>query len=234
MAMAVHNKPSSRYSREGLKHLGVPEQLRREFLARWKTLGEPPITRVAPFTAHMLIVDSFFTIALGADLISRERPSNKVDIAYLYYLPFCMVFTSNDNLHARTVPLFMGEDQVFIRGNNLKTDLANLDAHYSALPDEVKARGVMSFAHYPPTEGDFLTSRLWDKFMNPVWRDSGSDLKLSGGEERDAIEEINKMVDAPRVGREFTLDEAEAILFKRIVPIRKGKWALVPPEVMEG
>lgn len=234
MAVAVHNKRSSRYTREALKHLAIPEELHREFHTRWKTAGEPPITRFAPFTAHVLIVDLFFTIALGADLISRERPSNKVDIAYLYYLPFCMAFTSNDNLHARTVPLFMGEDQVFIRGNDLKTDLARLDAHYSALPDEVKARGVMSIAHHPPTDGDFLTSRLWDKFMNPAWRERDSHLKLSGGEEEAAIEEIAEMDDAPRVGREFRLDEAEAVLFKRIVPTRKGKWLLVPPEVTEG
>lgn len=103
----------------------------------------------------------------------------------------------------------MREDQVFIHGNDLKADLARLDAHYSALPDEVKV-------------------------MNPAWRDWGSGLKPSGGEEKAAIDEIVEMDDAPRVGREFTLDEAQAVLFKRSVPIRKGKWTLVPPEVTEG
>ena len=47
---------------------------------------------------HMFSVDFFFHLAIAADLISRVRPEgkadNKVDIAYLYYLPFCMVFVS--------------------------------------------------------------------------------------------------------------------------------------------
>jgi hypothetical protein len=63
--------------------------------------------------------------------------------------------------------LFLDADQEFIRGDDLKTDLAKLDAHYSQLSDEEKLRGVMCFAHYPPVEEDFLASKLWDKLMRP-------------------------------------------------------------------
>lgn len=242
MALAVHDKTGSRYTREGLKRLALPENVHRTFIERWRAAGEPPITRFAPFTAHVLIVDSFFAIALGADFISRERPSNKVDIAYLYYLPFCMVFTSSDNLHAKTARLFMDESQVFVRGNDLKADLARLDTYYSALPEEVKERGVMSFAHYPPTDIDFLTSRLWDKLMNPNWRDQALGLKqsnrgeqkLSEENEKALIARINQMADAPRDARELALDEAEAVLFQRRVPVREGKWSLLPHEFEQG
>src|SRR5207253_7367462 len=99
-----------------LETLHVEESDRREIVGRWRAQGEPPITKFAPYTAYMVTVDIFFEIALGADLISRERPSNKIDIAYLYYLPFCMAFTSNDTLHARTAPLFMSESQDFVPG----------------------------------------------------------------------------------------------------------------------
>lgn len=39
---------------------------------------------------HMFSVDFFFHLAIAADLISRPegKADNKVDIAYLYYLPF--------------------------------------------------------------------------------------------------------------------------------------------------
>jgi hypothetical protein len=62
-----------------------------------------------------------------------------VDLAYLYYLPFCMVFVSNDRLHERCVPCSLTEhkaivdgwelsvDQEFVSGRNLKADLAKLD-----------------------------------------------------------------------------------------------------------
>ena len=49
-----------------------------------------------------------------ADLISKDRPSNRADLAYLSCLPFCMVFTSNDKLHAKTARLFLRAEQEFV------------------------------------------------------------------------------------------------------------------------
>jgi hypothetical protein len=93
---------------------------------------------------------------LAADLISPNRPSNKIDIAYLYYLPFCMVFTSNDNLHAQTVPLFLRKDQVFIAGMKLKADFHKLDDHYSQLPDDVKETGICGSHKRLPLKANIL------------------------------------------------------------------------------
>ena len=90
----------------------------------------------APHTAHVFTVDLFFSICLGADLISRDRPSNNIDVAYLHYLSFCMAFTSNDNLHARTASLFMTGDQVFVHGRDLKVDFATRCDVVRALPSD--------------------------------------------------------------------------------------------------
>jgi hypothetical protein len=57
-----------------------------------------------------------------------------VDIAYLYYLPFCMVFASSDNLHKRVVPLFLRPDQSFVEGPDLKADLKKIDEHTRSFP----------------------------------------------------------------------------------------------------
>ena len=56
------------------------------------------------------------------------KPSHHVDLAYLYYLPFCSVFTSKDNFHAQIVPLFLGPMQDFVNGIDLKEDLKKLNA----------------------------------------------------------------------------------------------------------
>jgi hypothetical protein len=69
--------------------------------------GRPRPTDLAPYAAHVMTVDLFFNLTVGSDLIGRERPSNKVDLAYLYYLPFCMLFVSNDRLHERYAPCFL-------------------------------------------------------------------------------------------------------------------------------
>ena len=40
----------------------------------------------------------------------------------------------------------MEHDQVFVPKRDLKADLAKLDAYYTALPADVRERGVMPFA----------------------------------------------------------------------------------------
>jgi hypothetical protein len=171
-ANRLMNKSGSRYTNLKLafETFDVPPAQQKAIADRWKAAGGPPLATFAPYTTHVLTVDLFFNLAIGTDLISRDRPSNKIDIAYLYYLPFCMIFASNDNLHERTAKCFLRDDQLYLTGVDLKADLANLDDHYSQLPDNIKERGIMSFATRPPHDG-FLTTRLWDRFMAPDWRD---------------------------------------------------------------
>lgn len=234
MAATLLDKSGSRYAIDAFKIM-FPERARVKIEKSWRSYGMPPLREFAPYTAHVLTVDLFFCIALGADLISRERPSNKIDIAYLYYLPFCMAFTSNDNLHTKTVPLFLDEDQAFVSGRDLKVDLAKLDAHYSTFSDEIKARGVMSFAHYPPTEGDFLVSKLWDQFMSSTWRDGASADPVPASDEanRKIVEEVERIVSSvdPGGDKDFSVDEADHVVIKHVVRIFKGKWRMLPSEV---
>jgi hypothetical protein len=233
-AADILRRPGCRYVADSLQAL-KPGDVGRAVLERWKDHGSPPIKVFAPYTAHLLLVDLFFCIGLGADLIGRERPTNKIDIAYLYYLPFCMAFTSRDKLHERTAPLFLDNNQVFIRGDDLKADLAKLDAHYSQLSDDEKLRGVMSFAHYPPVNGDFLVSKLWDTLMRPEWREWASRPPEPKSKENEAkiVAEISEIADAPRASIEpsGSLEEADAMLVHRSVPLYRGKWRMVPPEV---
>lgn len=231
LAASMLAKPGARYLATYLQSLD-PEGLSRGAFRRWDAHGKPPITTYAPYTAHILLVDLFFTIALGADLVGRERPTNRIDMSYLYYLPFCMVFTSRDKLHQRTAPLFLDEGQIFLHGDQLKADLGKLDEYYAQLPDEVKQRGVMSFAHYPPIKGDFLISKLWDKLMRPDWRETAAQPKEPRSKEEDAkiIAEIDQITNAPSAKRDYSHDEIEAMVIQRSIPVQRGKWRMVPPE----
>ena len=124
-----------------LQTLGVPEDMWPQIIQRWKAAGGPPLKEFAPFAAHVFSVDIFFFVSLAAGHISTERSSNQVDIAYLYYLPFCMVFVSGDKLHRRTVPLFLQDDQVFVWAPDLKADLSRIDAYFSGFPEAVRDLG---------------------------------------------------------------------------------------------
>jgi hypothetical protein len=55
-------------------------------------------------------------------------------------------------LHPRPVPRFLGPDQVFVPGPELKADLHRLDEHYMQLPEEERARGMWRFAPAPPSQ----------------------------------------------------------------------------------
>lgn len=224
-------KDGSRYAtlKSAFESLSVEERERQEILARWKKLGGPYLEAFAPYTNYVMTVDTFFNFAVGADLISRDRPSNKIDLAYLYYLPFCMIFASNDKLHERTAKCFLRSDQLFLKGEELKADLAKLDMHYSALPDDVKDRGIMSFASDPPHEG-FLITRLWDQFMRPDWRTRG-EIRMDAEGEAKLTRHIKRIQDAAKNATQPVADEPDDfMLIQRVTLGHMGKWRLVPPE----
>ncbi len=68
------------------------------------------------------------------------KPSHQIDLAYLYYLPFCTVFTSKDRFHEQIVPLFLDPFQTFVSGDDLKAERKRLVEHYSRLPDLTSLR----------------------------------------------------------------------------------------------
>lgn len=221
----------------GLSLLGVPPESQKKTVSRWNEVGKRSIREFAPYFTHVFSVDLFFYLAIASDLIGRGRPSHKIDIAYLYYLPFCMVFTSNDKLHQNIAPFFLRDNQTFISGTDLKADLAKLDAHYDTFPDDVKKRGVMSFAHYPPHDDKFLVTTLWDKHMAKDWREPETKPapKPDSEASKKIMEEIRKfreegkpMANESRVSS----DKADQMIIERKVLGKKGKWTRFPPEVM--
>lgn len=107
---------------------------------------------------------------LPTNLLSKVKPSHTIDLAYLYYLPFCTVFTSRDKFHVQVAPLFMNPFQTFVHGDDLKEDLRRLHEIYQQLPQEELDKGLIDFANRPPEETSFLTTRLWDKYL-PKWRE---------------------------------------------------------------
>mgnify|MGYP000483512676 CR=1 FL=1 len=156
-----------------LQYLGVPSNHHARILARWQHFGRRPLPEFAPYAAYVLKVDLFFNFLITRRLISDQRASHKIDFTYFYYLPFTTFFTSNDKLHKQMAPLLLREDQRFIEQPALKKDMAALTEYYESLPEEVKKTGTRNYAAWPPREGDFLVSRLYDQVygdLEPNWR----------------------------------------------------------------
>jgi hypothetical protein len=146
----------------------VPPDYRRATADRWLITGQPPLSRLASYTAQVFKVDLLYYLGIHRGFISGERASNKADMAYLYYLPFTTVFVSHHKLHHRTVPLFLKRDQSYLDGDELKNALRELDEHYDGLPDEIKQRGVFAFAAYPPSNVGTLSRDCGTPTCTPI------------------------------------------------------------------
>lgn len=220
-----------------LDFLDLPEKARSAILKRWHQTRPLPFNQFAPYAAHVLKVDLFFYICLSKSFISKDRPSNKIDLAYLYYLPFCMIFVSNDKLHIRTVPLFLEEDQQFVSGEELKADFRKINDHFLKLPDDIKKRGVYLFAQFPPHDIDTLVGRLHDKFLRP-WRKSAEEHLKNILKPLDKSETAKRMSEeresrVPYKGPPIDSDQAHSMTITQKVPVKKGNWFLFPPEIID-
>ena len=221
----------------GMTLLGFPPHARERIFARWREAGRPAVGEFAPYFRHVFSVELFFYLAIAADLISRGRASNKVDLAYLYYLPFCNVFTSGDDLHARVAPLFLRQDQSFVSGIELKADLERVDQHFSSLPEEVKKTGVIRFAGDPPTGSSFKVTQFWNKYV-PRWRERQAESRVPLPEPlqralRQLVERIENEALPVDPATPITFATADYVHMQRRVLTGKGKWRLFPPEVIK-
>lgn len=80
-----------------------------------------------PYTFYFLLVNAFLNIGIP-EMKLRQHMSLKEDdtlsdLQYLYYLPFCNVFVSNDRFHRKVVPEFLTSQQAFVWGFDLKEDV---------------------------------------------------------------------------------------------------------------
>ncbi len=207
--------------------LGVPRHYHQQIFERWKVSGYPDISKFAPYAQYILEIDIFFYIAAASSLIAKERVSNKIDLAYLYYLPFCTVFVSSDKLHKRCAPLFLRSNQRFIWGHELKKGLKQLDKYYDDYPDSEKEKGLFHFANRPPGEKGYYVSGIWDQ-LSPGWRDRYQpELPLTQDVNDNLVAQLNAVADATPLDAEavdFDTANPESMVLRRKIRPRRGKW----------
>ncbi len=159
----------------------------REYIARrWHEHGRPSIQDFAPYAAHCFRVNLVFQYGVITRLITTRR-TNRVDIEYLYYAPFCQVFTSRDNLHRDLANSFLRPDQSFVDGDDLKKDLATINQWWDNLNEEQRREYSAAYGSYPPRNSGSVTHQMWSKHMKPWQPGAGNRAANMTKEEEQAL-----------------------------------------------
>lgn len=226
---------SSERFNAALLTLGIPDELGSRIKQSWKSKGKQKLTLFAPYAAHVLRVELFFRAALGANLIASTRSSHKIDMAYLNYLPFCMVFVSNDKLHKQCAPLFLRSDQSFVWGSDLKSDLTSLNDHFKKLPEETRKQGIYKFANHLPEESQGVIRQLFESHTPRLLKKSSASIevdKIKKDAHKKIFDEMKKWESASSEGstKNGTMD---TLIIKRSISKTRGSWVQVPPKPNE-
>lgn len=214
--------------------LDIPPELGRPILQRWTIDQNRPLAEYAPYAAFVLTVEIFFQIALAANLISEGRSSNRVDISYLCYLPFCMIFISSDKLHKKCAGVFLRKNQDFVWGPDLKAELAHQNSEFAKLPPDVLETGLLKFARAPLGKEGNLVQRLWDRHTTGWRQRDQKNVGLTPEAENVFVEKMRSFAKAPTAPPSVEDDDGavlDQIAIRRLVPQRKGNWWLLPKDL---
>jgi hypothetical protein len=141
------------------------------------------------------------------------------------------MFVSSDRLHRGCAPLFLRPDQQFVWGPDLKVGLSEINEHYLPLPEDIKEKGVMSFAFDPPKIGTCIVDQLWERLPPRRREGVGSTTANTLVDKPDLLRTIKEMVDAPSLvlgGAHLAPEAVSQVVLKRSVTKRKGDWYQIP------
>jgi hypothetical protein len=169
-----------------------------------------------PYTSRCLRVALIFHFGLAFGLVST-RSTNRIDLEYLYYLPFCMVFSSGDFLH-RDLVQFISKDQIFIPRDVFKADLQGLAMWWTSLT--AKQQEEERHRIGPPEFEASVTHQAWKKFMKPGYRErTPLKQKMSPEGEEKMMDHIRKMMKGvvPAGPPDLSIDDCDFVVNKRNV-----------------
>jgi hypothetical protein len=145
--------------RECARFVGLNEDGQNGVLRRWDVLRRPKFRDFSPYAAYVARLNSVFVIGVSTGVLTT-RSTNAIDLQYLYYAPFAMVFTSADRLHETMWPAAAGRN-TFVHGAELKADLRERHRR-STSGLEPKRTGF-----HPPRSDDSVITKVFDIYMRP-------------------------------------------------------------------
>lgn len=172
----------------------IPQENQTHIYNRWLNSGLKMLSSFAPYAYFYLKAKLIFIVGMANGMITT-RATNIIDLEYLFYLPFCMVFTSGDKFHKSMTVALLRDDQSFIESELLKIDLHWLADEWSKLSEEEKINRHYDLGSYPPENAESITHKLWIKHMRPRTAHSGN-LRHTKESEQKLLEQLKPFMDA--------------------------------------
>ena len=133
---------------------------------RWEQGSFSSLKDFAPYAFYCFRVTLAFYLGLIRNFVT-PRATNRLDLEYVYYLPFSFAFSSCDNFHQTFIPAFLHEDQSFVSGSILKDDLHKIVDQYHSLNPEQQSEWLKKNGRRPPDQEESITFKLWQKYIKP-------------------------------------------------------------------
>jgi len=116
------------------------------------------LPKAAPYAFYCLKVFVLFLGAYKFDLLLEKKKDDQIDLEYLFYLPFCHVFSSNDKFHRTLAPPLMRKDHLFLSGEDLKKGIQEIES-LPAHKETMNAKCVP----IPPMPKESIIREVWLK-----------------------------------------------------------------------
>lgn len=142
-----------------VSHLFKFHQIPSDFFYRVTNINS--LKHEFPYLYFIFQVDILFALGLKNEIFKSSRKTDLLDLIYIYYLPFCKIFVSDDYFHKKLVPLLLREDQKFIVGTNFKEDLKKIKLHFQESGLKPK-----DYPSAPPKICNSLSHELWDHYFD--------------------------------------------------------------------
>lgn len=146
-------------------HLKIPKRTINLIQSRFRE-ANTSFQNFAPYTYYCNLLQQVFTWGLANDLIKTSKSAkSQIDILYAFYFPFARIFCSNDNFHKVLWSVFGNhEQQIFVSGDELKTDLKRLQNHWESITEQERQK-LRDFSPYPPILNDSFTYNAFERMI---------------------------------------------------------------------
>jgi hypothetical protein len=159
------------------------------------------VLEFAPYAVSVLRLFLAFVCGLATGFIG-PRPTNYIDLQYLYYSPFCMVFASNDKFHREMWRATSGLHS-FVWGQDLKDDLHRRIASREKINEPATDATNRQDSSPPPHS---VIAEIWGTYMRATEKSDQAgraktleDLDPEIQQQfRDAMKEFDRMDQARR------------------------------------